>query len=730
MKRLFELVGLTYLSVLAVVFYFGKTSVFIVGSVALLLFVVFLAVKRFRKTRVAPILACVALFACLANLVCTELFYEKTVEKYDGYSGVVTATMIEEPVDSGGYYRYCFKTKSIGEEKKKVKFVVYHNELLDIEPFDIIDAELELSGNTSERDLSKRFFLRGNMGYESPSFTVVGQKKSVYRYAIMLRQSIRRFLSSKLTDESFPLCSALLIGDKFLLSDEVREDFTKAGASHIIVVSGMHFSILASGFIMLANMRYRHRHIYSALAFIFILIYMSITGYSPSVLRSGIMLILCCLGIAISRDPYMGNSLGFAAMVVTFWNPYCVGDIGLILSFASTYAILYIAPYLKEKFYKRIKFFKTGNCSSFKKILVANANKIIRVIISVLCMNISATLVSIPLSILFFGSLSTVSVLSTLALYFPIQWLLILTLVFVVLGFIPFLAPAFCVLIELLSRLSLVIVEFFADLSFSYLYVKHSYVYLWVFMCVVLLAFMLCSESKKRVRVYALSCVMVFVSGYLSMMLLTYSQSNLYVYDVGDGVAVMYSDEDVNAVLSLECNRSDTYSVVNSLQRCVGDIDFCASVCNTKNGINSVFALSKVFAISDILLYDTKRTVAFSNTSRVTQCSGNVAVNLSDEATAYYFMVNDDYVVYLDSVNGSVLILPFSVDVEEIDERYRSADIIVARCCPENFELLSCDTLVISSDSDYAYQTMSAMGGVSDRILLTAESDIDIKMEV
>mgnify|MGYP006967222459 CR=1 FL=1 len=50
MKRLLSQIGLTYLSVLAVVFYLGKTFAFYLGFVALVLSLIFISVKKCRKT--------------------------------------------------------------------------------------------------------------------------------------------------------------------------------------------------------------------------------------------------------------------------------------------------------------------------------------------------------------------------------------------------------------------------------------------------------------------------------------------------------------------------------------------------------------------------------------------------------------------------------------------------------------------------------------------------------
>lgn len=734
MERLLEQIGLTYLSVLAVVFYLGKKSAFAIGLAALGLFVVFLLIKKYRNTIYLPAMACVALLACVVNIIYTDLSYERTVSTYDEKNAVVTATLYEEPYKSNGVYSYYFKAKEVDNEKASFKFVSYHDELLDIEPFDTVMLNVRLRKNDYSNDLSKKCFLIGDLGYETPIINVIKSEKTPYYYAIKLRQSIRTKLSAVLSKDTFPLCSALLIGDKYLLSDEIHEDFRRAGVSHVIVVSGMHLSILVSLFLMLSQKHYRYQKIYLSVAVVFIILYMAVTGFTPSVVRSSVMLLVYCLGILISRDPYPLNSLGLASIIVTVTNPYSVGNVGLILSFASTFAILKFSPYLETKCFNRIKPLKTKNLPVFKRSLCVCINKGISGVISVLCMNISAALVSIPLSIVFFGSLSGVSVLSTLILYLPIQCLLILTFFLALLCFIPFLSflvPAVCFCVEVFAKISLFIVKFFSELPFSYIYVKHNFVYLWVLMCFIMLLLTLYSKSKKRVRVFALSCVLVFFSGYVSATLLTYEQSSLYVYDVENGTAVLYSDNDVNAVLSVDCNKNNTNRLISDIQKTVSNIDFCACVSDTENGANSVSALSKSFAISEVLLYDTKSTVDFSEaTENVTVLSGDMTVNLSDDVTAYYFMAQESYVTFLESKNSSVLILPKYIDVADIKEEYRSADVVIVNNCPNNFELLNCKTLIISAGSEYAYNTMKCMYSICDRVLLTALSDIEIKMGV
>lgn len=736
MKRLLEQIGITYLSVLAVVFYFGNIATCVIGVLALLLFIVFMIVRKYRSTVYLPVMAFVALLGCISNLGYTTFVYNRIVDTYYGESCSVTATLVEEPYNSNSDYVYRFKTTTVNGQNEKVRFVVYSNEPLAIEPFDTISIDVDLYATDSPSYLSKGYFLISDLGYETPTYTVREDNyKPPYYYAIKLRQAIREKLRDTLSDDTFSLCSALLIGDKYALSDDVRQQFREAGVSHMIVVSGMHFSILASFFLFFANKSKRYRAVSIPLVLVFILLYMGVTGFTPSVLRSGIMLIIHSLGLLISRDSYSGNSLGVAAIAVTLFNPYSVGDVGLILSFATTYSIVLLSPKLAGNFYRRIKY---KPIVPHKYAIITKVKKLCRKIpyslSEIFAMNVSAFVASLPLSILFFGSTSTVSILSSFLLCLPVQFLLILTLIISIVSFIPFLPwllSALSFFAEMLANLIYEIVGFFAQLPFSYVYVHNDYVYLWIALCVVLFVAVLLSDSKHRIRLFALTSTLVFLVGFVSAGVISSNCASLNIYNVGDGVAVMYDSPDTSAMLSFECKSSYAYSTVYKLREDADELDFCASVSDTLVGANSLKILSDEFAINDVLLYDTVRTVSLSdNVDTVITPAPVQTVYLSDDTKVTYHQVNDDYITYFESAGYTVLILPQFTDVAEIPEEYRTADTIVMRKCPENFELLCCDTLVISEDSDSAHHIMRKAHSVCNRALLTSESDVELLLEV
>jgi len=730
MKRLLGQIGITYLSVLAVVFYFGKVCAVILAILSALLLVLFLSVKRTRKTIYLPVVACVALIACVANIFYTTFVFEKAVKQYDSLSGEAVITLKDEPYKNYGTYYYQFHCNSIDKKECDFDIIAVHNDLINIEPCDTVKMQVELHKTESNMHLSKKCFFTASLGFDTPEFEVVDtQHKSINYYAIRLRQSVRNLLSDTLSKDAFSLCSALLIGDKYALSSSIRKDFREAGVSHLIVVSGMHFSVLVFMFFYIARKFRRFKVPSLILAVIFMFVYMAVTGYSASVVRSGVMLLIYALGMTISREAYSENSLGVAALIVTLTNPYSVGDVGLILSFASTFSIIKLSPILKENFFLRNKPEENLASKFSKKLRRARAS-----VVDLLCMSVSAYVVSVPLSILFFDAVSTMSILTTFLLSLPIELLLVLSLFVSVLYYIPivsYILPFFSFIIEILTRLVLSVVEFVANLGFSYVHTTYNFVYVFIALSLLLFVVTLVIKTKEKVKVFALSCAMMFLIGYLSALILSGSTSALYVYDVENGCAVMYSGHDVNAVLNLDCNKGNASSTIRKIENTVSGIDFCSSVSDTANSLNCLNSLNEAFAINDVLVYDTKRTVTLPDTvDNVVVPSDVYTVTLSDYATATYLKIDEEYIIYLDTDKGSVLVLDRFVDVSDIPKSYRCADTIIMRECPQSFEKLSCDTLIISSSSKYAYNIMALAHNISERVLLTADGDIRMVMEV
>ncbi len=147
-------------------------------------------------------------------------------------------------------------------------------------------------------------------------------------------------LQTLLPSDYSSMCSAVLLGDKMSLPQNIRNSFTQTGSSFLIVVSGMHMAVIASVGLFFIKKLTSNKLLHFITAFIFVLAFMAVTGFTPSVVRSGIMIIIYYSAAVFLRTSDAVNSLGIAALFLLLPNPYAVGDVGLVLSFSATLGII------------------------------------------------------------------------------------------------------------------------------------------------------------------------------------------------------------------------------------------------------------------------------------------------------------------------------------------------------------------------------------------------------
>ncbi len=173
--------------------------------------------------------------------------------------------------------------------------------------------------------------------------------------ALVLRQkALSVFRENHLAGRDFAVVSALLLGYREYLDEDLRREFAGAGAMHILCVSGLHVGII---FMVLKNMLSfitriaGGRFIRTALIIFFIWLYAAITGFSPSVLRASVMFSFVATGQSFKRPTNIYNTLAASAFVLVAINPNIISHIGFQLSYLAVLSIVSLQPRL----YKMIR---------------------------------------------------------------------------------------------------------------------------------------------------------------------------------------------------------------------------------------------------------------------------------------------------------------------------------------------------------------------------------------
>ncbi len=190
---------------------------------------------------------------------------------------------------------------------------------------------------------------KGSLG--SAVFQVIGHRSSFPATQIeSIRTHIGEFFDRNLAYPENAEMRALVIGDRGEIGESLRQTFARTGMAHLLVISGLHLSIVAAAMFAaarlammllpgLANRGYANK-VAALAAMLAVCAYASIAGHHVSTIRALVMVLTYMLAVAIDRSREAIASLALAAIVICVALPGSTADMGFQLSFASVIAIM------------------------------------------------------------------------------------------------------------------------------------------------------------------------------------------------------------------------------------------------------------------------------------------------------------------------------------------------------------------------------------------------------
>ena len=383
--------------------------------------------------------------ALLAAMVGFGLFSVKEgaavrpLEAFDGTTHTVEAQVVETQEGS------CVVRVTAGDVPAGTRIKLWLSaDKLTPALYDNIRAEVQLSLPDKNRLSLKAedIYLTGLCtGYGEQAMSVTAPDSRPW-YAVLdtwrerFSQTIRRLLPG----EEGALVTAVCLGDKSGLSLDTTEAFRRAGLTHLLVVSGLHMTIIAQVVLWLLLALRVPRRAAAGAASLVLLLFMLLVGLSPSVVRAGVMSLVLLTGQIISRDADSLNSMGLALLLLTAGNPFVVMHVGLQLSFASTFGLVVLAPRLQravlEACRRRHARRTGGEEADWRPPRPFGWG------ISAVCVTLCAMLPTMPILALYFGELSVVSPLANLLGVFPANALLVVGCLTMLLDLVPFMGWA------------------------------------------------------------------------------------------------------------------------------------------------------------------------------------------------------------------------------------------------------------------------------------------------
>lgn len=283
---------------------------------------------------------------------------------------------------------------------------------------------------------------------EKPQLTVLGESGSFRARTHRLQQKLSESLRREMHRDTGGVLAAMTVGDRSGLSAQLRGAYRGAGLSHVLVVSGMHVSILCGDVLgrLLPSRKkrlrgYTGRRVRALFSAVMALLLVGVTGFTPSVLRAAGAVWLSALGVWIYGPPDALTSLGVAGVLMTAGNSCAVCDVGFQLSFAAVVGTLAggaVVRRSQEAWEKQRAKKKHPRLQFWKRKALGLAGSLWETV----CISACASMATFPVLVLRGMSTSLYALVSGAAVLWLVEPILLTGLGAALLGLAPALAPA------------------------------------------------------------------------------------------------------------------------------------------------------------------------------------------------------------------------------------------------------------------------------------------------
>lgn len=541
MKHKLGLIGFSYLAGLICTALF-RSPIIAAVICPILVLGLLITVTFKRKTAAAAVASALA-----ASIVCgiyTFLVYEP-LAAMDGETAKLNGAITEINRYSGDRASYTVNTEINGVSTAVTMFASDYG--YDIG--DIISFSGKLSLMRDNADFSEESYYRSKgifLKVSSPSdIELIGGKFSLKPLIYGFSEHIGDRISRELTGDEGGLIKAMFLGDRSGLSYELSENIKRTGISHFTAVSGLHLTIIAH-LIMLGlsfTLINRHRFLKYGILAALILLFMIFFRLSVSVIRAGIMLIIYYGAEPFMRKGSTVNSMGAAILLITLLNPYACLDAGLLLSVAGTFGIGVIAPALTVRF-------KRNALYGIKSVLTGT---------------VCATVMTLPLSSVFFGGFSAVGIAANLLIY-PLFFPALICMVFFTAS------GGYCGLFMLPTKLCakgmIYMIKLLGEFRYAYVSIRYE---IMIPICIISVLFVCLIYSvfrgKCETLISAALSVFVIFGSYMLIGICDKKSAVLLLYSDGSDACVIVEKEDEAFV----CASGDSEEIAEYIDSYIKD---------------------------------------------------------------------------------------------------------------------------------------------------------------
>jgi len=349
---------------------------------------------------------------------------------------------------------------------------------------------------------------------------------SLKAWTYSIQRSLYHIIDSLHSPQHAGFLKGIIFGYCADIPPDVKQSFLDTGTIHILAVSGSNVAFVAFIFFSFFGFFRLPRKAVGGAAIAGLIVYMLLTGSSPSVVRATIMAIVILCGTLFEHKADIYNSISVAAMILLLWNTNTLFDVGFQLSFSAVISIVYFCPRL-ESLIKKIP-------ERFKEM------KSVDMILKLFAVSLAAQLGTIPFTAYYFNRVSFISLIANIPVV-PISGFntFIGSAELIFYGISPWIAKLYAAANDFLVWFLLGFVKHAAGISFAY--VENWHISPMLVIGYYATVFGLFNAHRVQVRIWILILLLFAGNVVLFSDLWTRAHTKLIVtmIDVGQGDAIL-----------------------------------------------------------------------------------------------------------------------------------------------------------------------------------------------
>lgn len=354
--------------------------------------------------------------------------------------------------------------------KDGTKFNLYfRNDVLDCGEKITADVNMFKVDNEPLFNLSRSKGVYGNLWLNK----VI--KRNGYNLFYKTTGDLRKFIKNKLNDNlsvrSANTLTAIMLGDKSELSDEFSQNVKNAGVSHIMAVSGLHLSVIMAMLFFVIDRTVKNKYLRFVAVFFAVFFLCALCGFTPSIIRAGVMFIMFAVPPLINKDADAVSVLCFAVTMILAVSPMLLFNVSFQMSVSAIVAVMVVSPCYLRPIKEKLP----------DSLILAGVTDII--VVSVL-----AQIFTMPFAVYYFGQISLISPVTNVLISLPTTLVLQLGFFGIIFSFLTFVSGYLFFLCEYGIRYINAVIEYGGGLKYSAVSVEKEFCIIPVLLIVLLSA--------------------------------------------------------------------------------------------------------------------------------------------------------------------------------------------------------------------------------------------------